>query len=230
MPRKPRIIADDGLYHVINRRVAQLPLFETDGDYQSFLKALAEVIRLYPVRILAYCLMPNHWHLLLWPTRGSAMPPMMQRLTVTHMRRWHAHRESTGSGPVYQGRYKSFPIQDDDHLLTVARYIERNALRARLVKRAEDWPWTSLHDRVRHNDAPWLIPPAKWPVPMRRDWLACVNRAETAAELESLRLSVNRGRPFGTDNWQKRAALKLKLEQTLRDPWRPKGRRKPSKK
>jgi putative transposase len=225
MARKLRILSDGGLYHVINRRVAKLPLFDDDGDYQSFRKVLDEVAPLYPVRLLSYCLMPNHWHLLLSPTRASAMPAFMQRLTLTHLRRWHAHRGSAGEGPVYQGRYKSFPIQDDQHLLTVARYIERNPLRAKLIKRAEDWRWSSLHDRTSGSAPRWLAAANEWPVALRRDWINWVNRAETAAELEALRTSVNRGRPFGEAGWQSRVAVRLKLQQTLRDPWRPKKRR-----
>jgi putative transposase len=222
MPRKLRLLEDDGIFHVINRRAARLPLFDDEPDYQAFIKVLSEVLSLYPVRLLSYCLMPNHWHLLLWPRRGKSMPAFMQRLAVTHMRRWHAHRHSTGTGPLYQGRYKSFPVQDDEHLLTVARYIERNALRANLVKRAQDWTWCSLHDRMTQPSPSWLTPAENWPLPLRRDWTAWVNRAETAAELDALRTSVNRGRPFGDPRWQQKTAAKLDLKQTLRDPGRPK--------
>jgi putative transposase len=222
MPRKPRILPDGGLFHVINRRVGRLPLFDEEADYLAFLKVLDEVAPLFPVSVLAYCLMPNHWHLLLMPRRGNRMPAFMQRLTLTHLRRWHAHRHSTGTGPVYQGRYKSFPIQDDEHLLIVARYIERNALRAGLVNRAEDWPWSSLHDRVHQKQSPWLTGSAEWPVRMRKNWVAWVNRPETDGELAALRISVNRGRPYGDITWQKKTANKLGINQTLRDPWRPK--------
>ncbi len=222
MPRKLRIIADDGMYHVINRRVAGLPLFDDDGDYQAFEKILDQTAPLFPVRILSYCLMPNHWHLLLTPGKAKAMSAFLQRLSLTHVRRWHAHRNSSGAGPIYQGRFKSFPIQDDDHLLTVARYIERNALRANLVKRAENWPWCSLFRRVRRISTPWLVGLRQWPIPLRRDWVSWVNHPETVKELEALRKSVNRGVPFGDADWQRRTADRLKLQQTLRDPWRPK--------
>ena len=221
MARKLRILADGGIFHVINRRVAKLPLFEEASDYQAFLKVLDQVTQIHPVRVLAFCLMPNHWHLLLWPERGKALPAFMQRLTVTHLRRWHAHRKSSGTGPVYQGRFKSFPVQDDGHRLVVARYIERNALRANLVKRAEEWRWCSLHERLHGTPPQWLVRPADWPVRLRRDWLSWVNQAETAKELDALRTSVNRGRPFGDASWQHQTAARLKLGQSLRDPWRP---------
>ena len=92
-----------------------------------------------------YCLMGNHWHLVVWPREECELPRFVGWLTLTHTQRWHAHRKSTRSGHLYQGRFKSFPVQDDDHFHTVSRYVERNALRANLVKRAEDWRWGSLH-------------------------------------------------------------------------------------
>jgi putative transposase len=81
--------------------------------------------------------MPNHWHLVLWPRKKGELSEFMRWLTVTHTQRWHASHRTSGTGPLYQGRFKSFPIEDDDHLLAVVRYVERNALRAKLVARAE---------------------------------------------------------------------------------------------
>lgn len=140
---------------MLNRGNGRATIFGDAGDYAAFERVLAETLGLIPaVRLLAYCLMPNHgstelaevWHLLLWPRRGpdGQLGAFMQRLTVTHVRRWHAHRHSAGGGHVYQGPYKSFPVQDDGHFLVVARYVERNPLRAGLVARAEDWRWSSL--------------------------------------------------------------------------------------
>jgi putative transposase len=230
MARPPRVIRDGGVYHVLNRRVARLPLFEDEGDFRAFEEVLAEACARRPgVRLLAYVLMGNHWHLLLWTARGKDLTPFMQWLTVTHMRRWHAHRGSTGEGPVYQGRFKSFPVQGDRHLLIVARYVERNALRAGLVRRAEDWAWSSLWRRTRAVDTAWLTPTSRWPVPMppAREYLAWVNRAESLAELTALSRSLRRGAPFGDAAWTARTAKSLGLRSSLRDPWRPK-KRKPS--
>jgi putative transposase len=128
MPRSARCAPGGVIFHVLNRGNARSPVFRSDADYAAFPRALAETLGLFPgVRLLAYCLMPNHWHLVLRPTRDGELGRFMQRLTVTHVRRWHEHRRSTGGGHVYQGTYKSFPVQRDGHFLVLCRYVERNA-------------------------------------------------------------------------------------------------------
>jgi len=222
MPRRQRIVEDGGVYHVLNRRAGKLPLFEKEADYLAFEKVIDIAHRFVPMRVLAYCLMPNHWHLMLWPTRGKDLSRFMQRLTVTHMRRWHAHHGTAGTGPVYQGRFKSFPIETDEHALTVARYVERNARRAKLVRRAENWRWCSLWQRM--HDAPaWLVAESDWPVELPRNWVRFVNEAQTDREQEAILQSIKRGTPFGSAKWQQRAAAAMKLQSSMRDPWRPKN-------
>ena len=184
---------------------------------------LAEALAAVPVRLLAYCLMPNHWHLLLWPTLDGQLGRFMQRLTVTHVRRWHEHRHSTGRGHVYQGTFKSFPVQEDRHFLKVARYVERNALRADLVDRAEDWRWCSLWRRESGSAQERGIL-SEWPVARPADWLERVNGPANAAEEEAMRQSLRRGRPFGDADWQQRTAARLGLEKTFRPRGRPKKR------
>ena len=222
MPRRPRLAAGDLAYHVLNRRVGRLPLFEKPADYAAFEKILAKAQASSRIRIAADCLMPNHWHLLLWPRRDGELSDVLRWITVTHTQRWHAHHDTAGTGPVYQGRFKSFPVQTDAHFLTVARYVERNALRAKLVDRAEDWQWSSVWRRTQEKAelTTWL---SDWPVERPRDWLARVNRAQTASELESLRTSVQRGRPFGEEAWVTRMAKRFGMESTLRPRGRPKG-------
>jgi putative transposase len=161
--------------------------------------------------------MPNHWHLLIRPRREVELSEVLRWMTVTH-----AHRGTSGTGPVYQGRFKSFPVQTDAHFLTVARYVERNALRARLVERAEDWQWSRLWRRAQGevSQRAWL---SEWPVERPRDWLAQVNRVQSARELEAVRISVPRGRPFGGEGWVRRLAKRFSLESTLRPRGRPKS-------
>jgi putative transposase len=141
-------------------------------------------------------------------------------LTLTHTQRWHAFRQSAGSGHVYQGRFKSFPIQEDEHLVTVARYVERNALRANLVRRAEDWRWGSLYRWLRGTaDDRGLL--SAWPLPRAPGWLAHVNSPQTEGELAALRRCVDRGSPFGSDVWTERTIRRLDLESTIRPRGRP---------
>lgn len=209
-------------YHVLNRAVGRGALFDKEADYQAFEKTLVEAFDRFHPRILCYCLMPNHWHLVLWPREDGELSEFMRWLTVTHTQRWHAHRETAGTGPVYQGRFKSFPIQEDHHLLRVCRYVERNALRANLVERAEDWPWCSLHRRRSGADAGRiLLATAQWPAEPPQNWLAAVNRPESSHDLEALRRSVRRGAPYGEKPWVERTARQLGLESSLRTRGRP---------
>jgi putative transposase len=209
------------VFHVLNRGNDRREIFEDDGDYEAFLRVLRATRERIAMRILAYCLMPNHWHLLLSPLTDGELGTFMQHLTTTHVRRWHLHRHSVGRGHLYQGTYKSFPVQEDDHFYTVVRYIERNALRANLVKKAERWRWGSLAQRIGQQTL--VEPPelSKWPLAEPKDWLAWVNEPQTERELEAIRLSVSRGRPFGAEKWQTRTAKRLGLEFTLQPRGRP---------
>ena len=221
MPRTARIAPGGTLFHVLNRANNRERMFTKDKDYLAFLRVLCDTLQKQPMRILAFCLMPNHWHLLLWPEQDGGMGAFMQAVTTTHVRRWRSYRHSVGAGHLYQGTYKSFPVQGDDHFYTVCRYVERNALRANLVARADDWRWGSLWQREQHGALNGYPPLCDWPLPRPRLWVAAVNRAETAAELEALRTSVVRGRPFGAPAWQTRMARRLGLESTFRPRGRP---------
>jgi putative transposase len=226
MPRRLRVNSGGIAYHVLNRAVGRGLLFNKAGDYLAFEKVLGEVHRRLPVRLLSYCLMPNHWHLVLWPRADGELSEFMRLVTVTHTQRWHAHHGSAGTGPLYQGRFKSFPIQKDGHLLSVCRYVERNALRANLkqggtpIERAEQWRWGSLNLRGR-DQPPWLALPEDWPVELPADWKRTVNRPQSQKEIDALQTSVRRGRPFGDDRWQAQTARAMRLESTLRPRGRP---------
>jgi putative transposase len=162
MPRTTRYAPGGFVYHALNRAVARLPLFEKDEDYRAFECVLALALEKHPTRLLSYCLMPNHWHLVMWPRKYGELTAFLRWLM-----RWHAHYHTSGTGHLYQGRFKSFSIEQDEHLYTVLRYVERNALRANLVKRAVDWRWSSLWRR-EHGDEVARSLLAPWPVPSRR--------------------------------------------------------------
>ena len=130
MPRRRRVATGGYVFHVLNRATARERIFETDGDYVALDRVMVDTLERVPARLLSYCLMPNHWHLVLWPKRGADndLSEFMRRLTVTHTQRWHSAHGTAGTGPLYQGRFKSFPIQGDEHFLTVCRYVERLSL------------------------------------------------------------------------------------------------------
>jgi putative transposase len=220
MGRPLRVTQGGYVYHVLNRANARLPLFTKPGDFDAFERVLVEARERFPMPILAYCIMPNHWHLLLWPQQDGLLSRVMNWLTLTHTQRWHAHRGNTGSGHLYQGRFKSFLIEEDQHFLVACRYVERNALRAGLVRRAEDWRWSSLWRRQTGSPEEALLL-SPWPVPCPRAWVEKVNEPQTQAELTALRRSVQRGQPFGSERWLRRIVGNLGLETTLRPRGRP---------
>ena len=215
MPRRPRFAQAGYVFHVLNRGAGRQTLFETDGDYDAFVSLLEQARQKVKMRILAFCVMPNHWHLLLWPEHDDALSEYMRWLTVTHSQRWHARRRTAGTGPVYQGRFKSFPVQEDQHFLGVCGYVERNALRGSLCARAELWKWSSAWASRENACAVTLSP---WPVARPADWQAYLNEPQSEAELALIRHSVNHGRPYGESDWIKQTARTLGLERTLHSP------------
>ena len=220
MPR-PRRAASGGLvYHVLNRANARRTIFDTKWDFRAFEDMLAETQEHVPMRILAWCVMPNHWHLVLWPQENGQLSDYMRRLTVTHTQRWHACRGTAGTGHLYQGRFKSFVVQHDAYFLNVCRYVEANALRAKLVARAEHWRWSSL-GRACRGEA--NLPPRihAWPLSRPSDWIEYVNQPPSASDLNALRRCAQRGAPYGNENWTEEIARQLGLESTLRPRGRP---------
>jgi putative transposase len=158
--------------------------------------------------------MPNHFHLALWPRADGELSRYMMWLLTAHVRRYHQHYHS--SGHVWQGRFRAFPIQEDDHLLTVLRYIERNPVRAGLAPRVQDWPWSSA---AAHRAGGPLLDAG--PAPRPEGWLEYVNAPQTEAELERVRESLRRGRPLGEAHWTATTAARLGLEASLRPRGRP---------
>jgi len=221
MPRTARIAPGGIVFHVLNRANARAQVFARSQDYVAFERVLCETARAVPIRILAYVVMPNHWHLVLWPERDGELAAFIHRLATTHVRRWHLHRQTVGLGHLYQGTYKSFPVQEDEHLLVVLRYVERNPVRAKLVKRAEDWRWSSLWRRLHPEAAEGRLALCAWPVEGPRNWLDFVNTCESQHQLDTLRASATKGRPFGDGTWQWRTAKVLGLESAFRPRGRP---------
>jgi len=209
------------VFHVLNRGVGRMDLFKKEGDFEAFERCIEKTLQSCPMRICAYCLLSNHWHLVLWPERDGDLGAFMQKLTVTHVRNWQEHRRRVGYGHVYQGRYKSFPVESDEYFYQVVRYVERNALRAGLARAAEVWRWGSLWRREcgKPVERRWL---SDWPLPLPGDWKEFVNEPQSEAELDAIRRSVVRGQPYGGEAWAKKTAAELGLESTFRSRGRPK--------
>ena len=209
MPRRQRVSTTGVVFHVLNRSAKRTRLFDGAADYEAFERVLISALDRDEVALFAYCIMPNHWHFLLSPTEDGGLSRFMHWLTTTHARRWQICRNLEGQGAVYQGRFKAVAVSSDQHFLRVCRYVERNALRASLVDRAEDWPWSSLCQS--ENDAHSRVKTAEWPVTRPDDWISIVNAPQTEAELESIRDAVRSSRPFGADEWTQAVAAQLGL-------------------
>lgn len=218
MPRRSLGDAGGVVFHVLNRSVRGERLFSSDADYGAFQRVLTEALTRIPIRLLAYCLMPNHWHLVVWPERDE-IPRFMHWLTMTHAKRWHRVHGSEGTGHLYQSRYVAVPVQGDHHLITLLRYVERNALRGNLVSRAEEWRWGSLWQRCNSCHE---VPLASWPFLQPDDWLDFVNRPEGHLDLDKIRVASRTRQPLGDDHWVEDAARRHRISR--RGPGRPPGR------
>ena len=215
MPRIPRGLGDGYVFHILNRGNGRQEVFHKQGDYHSFICLMKEAVEEFDLKLLAYCLMPNHFHLLVQPCDGKELSRFMQWLMTSHVRRYHQHYGTTGH--VWQGRYKSFIVQDDDHLLTVTRYIEGNPVRANLVSSCKNWKWSSLLERLGRKDR--MI--SELPIAIPADWAAYLDQPLIPSEIERLRRSVNRPTPFGGDFWVQTICEQLGLESTLHERGRP---------
>lgn len=215
MPRTARSSVGGICYHIINCGNGRAQVFHDDADYAGFVELLENGSERFRMRVLGYCLMPNHFHLVLWPREDLDLSRFMQWVMTSHVRRHYRRRRT--SGHVWQGRFKAFPIQQDEHLLTVLAYVERNPLRAQLVRRAKEWVWSSVPAFTSRSRPTFLV---QGPVDRPRRWLAEIHRDETGS-LAVVQTSLNRGTPFGSSGWTRRIAERLGLESSLRPRGRP---------
>jgi len=217
MPRRSRAGISHVVFHVLNRAVQGVTLFESSQEYGRVLEILVETMRCAPMRLLAYTVMPNHWHLVLWPDRDQDLARLMKLLTGVHAQEWRRRRGTTGRGAVYQGRYKAIAVQQDAHFLRLCRYVERNPVRAKLVASAQDWRWTSASTGIGGPERPALTP---WPVRRPADWPELLNTPEPPGALARLRSAIRAGRHYGTPSWRFRTAQQLRWPGGDRGPSR----------
>ena len=215
-----RIAIGNTIYHVINRANGRATIFKTDKDYAHFESLIEEARELLDMRILAYCIMPNHWHLVLYPRKDGDMSEFMRWLTTTHVRQYRVASKSIGGGHLYQGTYKSFPVEKSEYLSTLIRYVEQNPLRGKLVTRAEDWKYASLHRRMKGTPKQKKLL-AELPIDLPRQYLKEVNTIYNEKTLEVIRNSVERGTPYGRDRWVEKFVDTHRMESTVRAPGRP---------
>ena len=220
MGRVRRVDVGGMVYHGWNRANSRSRLFQTEAHYEDFLALVEESLDSVAMRLLAYCLMPNHWHLVLYPRADGDLAKFMQRIALTHTQRYHARTRTAGYGHLYQGRYKSLPVETGQHFLTLVRYVERNAQRAGLVKKAEDWPWSSVYTRLYGKEKQKQLL-SRWPVAAPKDYVAWLNHPQAKEEIEDIRYARKRSRPYGSEAWVSKAVAQFGLENTLRNPWRP---------
>lgn len=221
MPRLARIDIGGEVYHVINRANGRMQIFNTSDDYRMFEELMKEAKELTDMRILAYSIMPNHWHLILSPRKDGDLGIFMHRLTNAHTRLVHVKTKTIGAGHLYQGRYKSFLVDTDRYLLALSKYVERNPVRANLVTHSEDWQWGSAWRRMNGTEAQMkLLDPL--PVPFPENYLDWINTADKVDDLTVIRHSLNKGVPYGRERWVDTMVTKYHLESTLRNAGRPK--------
>ncbi|MBI4599684.1 transposase [Candidatus Uhrbacteria bacterium] len=221
MGRAHRINVGGIVYHVINRANARMQIFDTPRDYQLFEEILEQAKERIHVSIFSYCIMPNHWHLVLEPQKDGDLSKFMHWLTLTHTQRWHAQKNSIGSGHIYQGRYKAFPVQTDEYFLWVCRYVERNPIRAGLVRNVDDWNWGSVWQREHGTTRQRKLLDA-WTTQPPRDYLKWLKEPEEDNVLKKIRSSVNRGQPFGDEEWSDAMIKAFNIQSTVTPRGRPK--------
>ena len=215
MPRTSRSATGGVVYHVLNRGNGRMNIFRKPGDYQSFVQLLLDGKDKADIELFGFCLMTNHWHLVLRPHGDADLAAYLSWVTNTHVKRHRSHYKST-SGHLYQGRYKSFPVQADSYFLTLLRYVEANP-RCGSVAQAGQWNWSSLGCDPKL--AAKLLDP--WPLKRPRNWTALVNETIPAIQRARIESSFQRGRPLGDDAWTIKAAQRLGLQYTINPRGRP---------
>jgi putative transposase len=195
-------------------------MFRKVADFEEFQRVMVETHERRPIRILSYCVLSNQWQFVVWPEEDGQLTGFFRRLAHTHAMRWRVSHRTVGYGHVYQGRFKSFPAQSDGHLLALLRHVEQSPLSAGLVQSAQEWRWGSLWSRAHgEKEIKALLSP--WPVKRPPNWATRVNTSLNAKELDRVRVSLERGRPYGGDEWVRQTVKELGLEHTVRPEGRP---------
>ena len=202
----------------MNRGDHRETIFHKPSDFRAFLALVAEAAHRVAMRILAYCIMRNHFHLVVWPYAGDDLPAFMQILMNLHIQRYLRHYRPSSPGHIYQGRYTNSIVQSDPHLFRLIRYVEANGLHAGIVRRAEHYRWSSASPHASDAGRPEL---SEGPLARPADWLTYLNSPHAKTEWASIQRSATRGAPYGQPEWVTEVADRYELTHTLRSPGRP---------
>jgi putative transposase len=218
MPRRTRIGTAGIVHHVLNRANRRDVIFFNDADFEVFQNLLFAATQRFEMPLFAFAIMRNHWHLIVRPSEDVQLSRFMHWLTMTHTQRWHRDHGTSGTGSLYQGRYKSFPVKSDRHFFTVVSYVERNPVRAHLVDRVEDWRWSSAWRAFNNCNRREV---ESWPVPRPANWFELLNRPQNQIDLCTVRESVTRSAPLGDPRWVRKIAARLGILRATRRRGRP---------
>lgn len=208
MPRIARGLADGEIYHIINRGNRRSEVFHKEEDYEKFISLLKEAKKINNIKIYAFTLMPNHFHLVLKPKKAEDLSKFMQWLMTSYVRFYNKTYKT--SGHLWQGRYKSFLVQKNNYLLTLLNYVEQNPQRAKL----KDWKYASS----QYKDS-FLID--KLPIDIPDDW----DNFLSVIEKEKIENSIKRQSPYGEDEWQQNICERHDIVSTIRPRGRPKKKK-----
>ena len=189
MGRPPRDTAPGRIHHAYNRGNRQQVIFHKPGDYKAFIRVLVEAKERFDTKLLAFCVMNNHWHLVVQAGECDSISAYLHWVTSTHVHRYQAHYEIVGSGHVYQARFKNRPCKSERHLFSLIRYVEANPVEAGLVHGAETWRYSSLSLRV-HGDPNGLLTPC--PIALPSNWVEYINQTAERPLKTDLRESPGR--------------------------------------
>lgn len=228
MPRLARVVLPHVPHHITQRGNRRLPIFFSDEDRAAYLTLVAEAGAAHGTACLAWCLMDNHVHLILVPASADGL-----RSTLGEAHRRYTRRVNFREGwrgYLFQGRFASYPM-DDSHLIAAVRYVENNPVAARMVERAEEWPWSSARSHVagrRVKGDPLTDVDAlgthvrNWRAMLRHGAELGDAGSEAEALAEAIEARLRTGRPLGPEEWIDRQ------EKTLGRPLAPRKRgRKP---